>query len=90
MASEVLQELHLTQGAFGEDLLAEDICDLLYGNALSRLVVGGRADNTICSLTELFSDSVSLVDDEFLIEDLERLPPVEIAHGDCVVVCGIR
>lgn len=35
----MLQQLDLTQGALGEDLLAEDICDLLDGYALASLVV---------------------------------------------------
>lgn len=39
----MLQQLDLTQGALGEDLLAEDICDLLDSDAFARLVVGSRA-----------------------------------------------
>ena len=41
--SEVLQQLDLSQGALGQDLLAEDICNLFDGNAFSRLVVCGSA-----------------------------------------------
>ena len=43
LASKVLQQLDLAQGALGQDLLAEDIGDLLDGNAFARRVVGGRA-----------------------------------------------
>jgi hypothetical protein len=39
-------------------------------------------DNTICALTELLGDSVALVDDEVLVEDLEDLATLEIRH-DC-------
>lgn len=46
MASEVLEELDLTQGALGQDLLAEDIGDLLDGDALVALVVDGCAIRT--------------------------------------------
>lgn len=41
MAAEVLQELDLTQRPLGEDLLAEDICDLLDGDPLVGLVIHG-------------------------------------------------
>jgi len=43
MAPEVLQQLDLAQGALGQDLLAEDIGDLLDGDALVGLVVYGGA-----------------------------------------------
>lgn len=46
MASEVLEELDLTQGALGQDLLAEDIGNLLDGDALVALVVDGGAIRT--------------------------------------------
>lgn len=39
MSSEVLQELYLTQGALGQDLLAKDIGNLLDCDALVCLVV---------------------------------------------------
>jgi hypothetical protein len=42
LTSEVLQELDLAQGALGQDLLAEDICDLLDSYSLARLVIRGR------------------------------------------------
>lgn len=45
--SEVLQQLDLAQGTLGEDLLAEDIGDLFYGDAFTSLVVGGRAASTL-------------------------------------------
>ena len=44
----MLQQLDLAQGALGEDLFAEDIGDLLDGDALARLVVGrGAVDGSI-------------------------------------------
>ena len=43
MASEVLEELDLAQGALGQDLFAEDIGDLLDGDSLVRLGVHGGA-----------------------------------------------
>lgn len=43
MASEVLKELDLTQGALGQDLLAKDIGDLFDGDTLIALVVDGGA-----------------------------------------------
>jgi hypothetical protein len=46
LASEVLQQLDLTQSALGQDFLAENIGDLLDRDALARLVVGGRAAGT--------------------------------------------
>lgn len=41
MAAEVLEQLDLAQGALGENLLAEDICDFLDGNTLVGLVIDG-------------------------------------------------
>ncbi|KAJ4983462.1 hypothetical protein SVAN01_11025 [Stagonosporopsis vannaccii] len=50
VAAEVLQQLDLAQGALGQDLLAEDIGDLLDGNALAGLVVGcGAAGPSACA-----------------------------------------
>ena len=49
-ASEMLQQLDLSQGTFGEDLLAEDIGDLFDGYALARLVVGGCAAGRMVSV----------------------------------------
>ena len=43
VAAKVLQELDLPQRSFCQDLLAEDIGNLLDGNALSRGVIGGCA-----------------------------------------------
>jgi hypothetical protein len=40
---EVLEELDLAQGALGQDLFAEDIGDLLDGDALVGLVIDGGA-----------------------------------------------
>ena len=42
VATEVLEELDLAQGALGEDLFAEDIGNLFDGDALVCLVVYGR------------------------------------------------
>lgn len=38
VASEVLQQLDLAEGALGQDLLAEDVCDFLDGDLLFRIV----------------------------------------------------
>ena len=43
----MLQELDLAQGALGQDLLAEDIGDLLDGDALVGLVIHCRAVNVL-------------------------------------------
>lgn len=40
MATEMLKQLDLSQGPLGQDLLAEDIGDLLDGDALAGLDVG--------------------------------------------------
>lgn len=83
VAAEMLQQLDLTQGAFGQNLLGEDICNLLDSDALARLVVGGSADNAVGALAELLGDGVALVDDEVLVEDFEDLAAGErrVAHG---------
>ena len=41
---------------------------------------GFLPDNTISSLSQLFGDSVSLVNDEVLVEDFKHLPPLKIRH----------
>lgn len=46
----MLQQLDLAQGALGQDLLAEDIGDLLDGDALARRVVGRGAVGSISGL----------------------------------------
>lgn len=43
VAPKMLQELDLSQGSLGQDLLAEDIGDLLDGYSLACLMVRGRA-----------------------------------------------
>ncbi len=43
VASKMLQELDLSQGPLGQDLLAKDIGDLLNRYSLACLIVGGRA-----------------------------------------------
>lgn len=43
VATEVLQQLDLAKSSLGENLLAEDIGDLLDGNAFVGLVVYGGA-----------------------------------------------
>ena len=84
MPSEMLQQLYLTQGTFGQNLLAEDIGNFLDSDALASLVVGRSTDNTICSLAQLFGDGVSLVNDEILIEDFEDLAALQrrVTHAD--------
>ena len=47
MATEVLQELDLTQSSLGENLLAEDIGDLLDSNTFLSLSIGRRTVMTI-------------------------------------------
>ena len=83
VAAEVLQQLDLAQGTLGQNLLGEDICDLLESDALASVVVGGSADNAERALAELLGDSVALVDDEVLVEDLEDLAAGKrrVAHG---------
>lgn len=39
-------------------------------------------DDTISTLSQLLCDSVSLVHDEVLVEDLEDLAPLQIGHGE--------
>ena len=46
----MLQQLDLAQGALGQNLLAEDIGDLLDGDALARPVVGRGAVWSISGL----------------------------------------
>jgi hypothetical protein len=86
VTTEVLQQLDLAQGALGQDLLGEDICDLFDSDAFASLVVGGSADDTVGALAELLGDSVALVDDEVLVEDLEDLAAGKrrVAHGEGV------
>jgi hypothetical protein len=40
-------------------------------------------DNAIGALTKLLGDIVSLVNDKFLVEDLEHLAVLQVTHG-CV------
>lgn len=47
------------------------------GNDLWR----NEPNNTISSLAELLGDSISLVDNEVLVEDLENLATLKISHG---------
>jgi hypothetical protein len=70
----MLQKLDLSQGTLRQNLLAEDIGNLLDGHALVGLVVRRGTYNTIGTLTQLFRNSVSFVNDEVLVEDLEDLP----------------
>jgi hypothetical protein len=59
VAAEVLEQLDFAQGALGQDLLAEDIGDLLDGNAFARLVVhSGTVARENCQL-RLSSTAVS-------------------------------
>lgn len=38
-------------------------------------------DDAVGALTELLGDSIALVDDEVLVEDLEDLSALEVTHG---------
>lgn len=50
MATEMLKQLDLAQGALGQDLLTEDVGDLLHGNTLASLDIGGSAGKRlVCS-----------------------------------------
>lgn len=84
----MLQQLDLTQGALCENLLGENIGDFLDRDALTGLVVARGADDTVGTLTQLFCNSVTLIDDEVLVEDLEDLAAGErrVAHGGSVCV----
>lgn len=46
MAAEVLQQLDLAQGALGENLFAEDICDLFDSDTVVGLVIHGGTANS--------------------------------------------
>lgn len=97
MTPEVLEELDLSQRPLGENLLAEDIGHFLDSNPFSVLGVCGCAacvsvacqfvvaldlpDDTICTLTQLFRNCVSLIDHKILIEDLEHFAPTHVGHG---------
>lgn len=41
VTSEMLKQFYFSQGAFGQDLFAEDIGDFLDGDALTRLGIRG-------------------------------------------------
>ena len=41
----------------------------------------GSPDDAVRALTKLLGDCVALIDDEVLVEDLEDLPALEVAHG---------
>ena len=59
MSSEVLQQLDLTKSPFGENLLAEDIGDFLYGHSVAGDVIGGLA-LCVCQRTSSFCRSKPL------------------------------
>lgn len=42
----------------------------------------GSPDNAIGTLTKLLGDSIALVNNEVLVEDLEDLAPGEVRHGE--------
>jgi hypothetical protein len=56
VAAEVLQELDLAECTLGQDLLAEDIGDLLDGDALVRLIVHGGTVGTWCQQSRASSE----------------------------------
>ena len=100
----MLQKLDLSQGALGQDLLAEDIGDLLLNVSrsstldniipkcrcisscpagkkvvlISQVYLSNVPNDAISTLTQLFRTIVSLVDDEFLVEDLKDLATLKI------------
>ena len=43
-------------------------------------------DNTVRTLTELFCDRISFVNDKVLVEDLEYLAPLEVGHFEIVLL----
>jgi hypothetical protein len=99
VASEVLQELDLTQRSLREDLLAEHICDLFDRYSLASLPIGSCTsvtsaglrgslhgslpDDAICALSQLFCDGISLVNNEVLIEHFKYFAPSEVSHLGC-------
>jgi hypothetical protein len=38
-------------------------------------------NDPVCTLSQLFGHSVSLIDNEVLVEDLEDLAATEVGHG---------
>ena len=44
-------------------------------------------NDAVGALTELLGHSVSLIDDEVLVEDLEDLPALQVGH--CVVLYAV-
>ena len=87
VSSEMLQQLDLTQGSLCENLLAEHVGDLLDRNSFASVAVGSRADNAISALAQFFCDSVALINDEVLVEDLEDLSACHVTH-DCGYLLG--
>ena len=87
VSSEMLQQLDLTQGSLCENLLAEHVGDLLDCDSFSSMAISCRADNAICALAQFFCDSVTLINDEVLIEDLEDLSACHVTH-DCGCLLG--
>ena len=82
MCSEVLEELDLSQGTLCQYLLAEDIGDLLDGDAFPSMCVCGSTDDAICALSQFFRYIVSFINDKILVEDFEDLAASEIRHID--------
>ena len=81
----MLQELDLPQRPLGQNFFAEDISDLLDGNALAAgLGVRGGTDDAVGALADLFGHRVALVDDEILVEDFEDLTALQrwVGHVD--------
>lgn len=48
VTSEMLQQLDLSQGPLGQDLLAEDIGDFLDGDTITGLGVGRGTESKTC------------------------------------------
>lgn len=83
----MLQQFDLSQGPLGQNFLAEDIGDLLDGDALAggivrRSTISSAApvifracspNNAVCALPQFFRHGVAIVHDKVLIEHLEHL-----------------
>lgn len=58
-----------------------NIVDLLDSNTLSSGIVGGSANDTVSTLSQLFGHIVPFIDNEFLVEDLEHFAALKIRHS---------
>lgn len=58
--------------------------DLLDRNTFSSGIVGGSANDTVSTLSQLFGHIVPLVDNKLLVEDLEHFAALKIRHGGVI------